>query len=182
MSSVGAFVLLAGAMVANYLVIGPKWLHNRAVFCMAVTGGSIALQGTWLDDWTGNLVKRVLAYGIDAVDDPTILIDLSDGPKPNPAEVPNQILGLVVFLLVVYSLFALLPDKIGKKIGKKVDIFNFPESKGGGLNVVVWAVAMSLALLCDVPSGSFGDLNSAYVDFLANLTLGAPKVVKAVIG
>ncbi|MEU7904095.1 hypothetical protein [Actinoplanes sp. NPDC049118] len=165
MSATAVAVLLLLALVIDYMSVGPNSLRDRLAFLMGVAAIREGFNGSPLDRWTVGMATR----GIEML--------LSSPPVSGSylagASI-NAVVGAAVGLLFLYTVGCLLPMKASKKLGRFATL-NFPQSPMMRINWKLWAAAILLGMLADLPAGFIGGLTEGSVVFLTGLFAPLPE-------
>lgn len=167
MTPTGTAVLLLMAIAVDYVSIGPNWFRDRLAFLMAIAAVYEGFNGSQLDAWTLARLTDLIQFGLDQAKDSGAYIG---------AALAAPIVGVLVGCVWLYGLGALLPQKASKKLGRFASV-NFPPSGIWAINYKLWAVAILLGLLGDVPLGWVGSLTEGTNEFLAVLFAPLPGIL-----
>lgn len=158
LSPTGVCVMIILAFVVDYLSVGPNSLRDRIAFIFALVALHDGFDGSPLDQWTvetlGGLIQQ--------------LLDMTDGAYIAGASV-NAVIGCAVGILWIYTIGALLPEKT-PRLGRFVAI-SFPTSAQYRINTKLWACALALSMLSDLPQG-----------FIGTVTRGLFTIAAAIVG
>lgn len=162
MSPTATAVLLLMALVIDYMSIGPNSIRDRMAFLMAVPAIREGFDGSPLDRWTVGTAGMFIDQ----------LLDATGGAYIAGASI-NALLGAGVGMLFIYTVGCLLPVKASKRLGRFATL-TFPQSPLFRLNAKLWAAAIILGMMADLPGGSIGQLTEGCVNFLAGLVAPFP--------
>lgn len=162
MSPTGVAVLLLLAVVVDYVSIGPNWLRDRIAFLMAIPAVYEGFNGSQLDAWTLERLTDVIQWALDQTGNAYIA-----------GASAAAVVGILVGAVWLYGLGCILPAKASKRLGRLATV-NFPPSGVWAINWKLWAVAILLGLLGDVPLGWIGDLTSGTNELLADVFAPLP--------
>lgn len=158
-------VLLLLAVAVDYMSIGPNSLRDRLAFLLALPAIREGFDGSPLDKWTVGALSGL----IDQAKRMT-------GGAYIAGATTSYVLGAAIGLLAVYAIGALLPDKTSRKLGRWAGV-KLPAGSLHRLNTKLWALAVVLGMLCDLPGGLVGDTVRVLVDALTGLTAGLPELL-----
>ena len=152
----GVSVLLMLALVVDYMSIGPGSIRDRIAFFMALPAIRAGFGGGPLEAWTVDKLSQL----IDS------LKGLA-GASYIAGTATDVFVGAVVGVLAIYTVGVLLPVKAAKRFGAFAQL-TWGASPGQRLNGRLWASAILLGVLADVPHGIVGDLLRGGIDFLSS--------------
>jgi hypothetical protein len=167
MTPTGTAVLLLMAIAVDYVSIGPNWFRDRLAFLMAIAAVYEGFNGSQLDAWTLARLTDLIHFGLDQAQNSGAYIG---------AALATPVVGVLIGCVWLYGLGALLPQKASKKLGRFASV-NFPPSGIWAINYKLWAVAILLGLLGDVPLGWVGSLTGGTNEFLASLFAPLPGIL-----
>lgn len=162
MSPTGVAVLLMLALVVDYMSVGPDSVRDRLAFLMALPAIREGFDGSPLDGWT----VGALSSGID------MLKQAASGAYIAGA-ITSFVLGAGVIVLAIYTIGALLPDRLSSKLGRFATI-HLPSSALHRINYKLWLCAALLGLLADLASGPAGDVLRGAIDLVAKFASLVP--------
>lgn len=145
MSPTGVAVLLLLALVVDWMSVGPNSIRDRLAFLMGIAAIQQGFDGSPLDAWT----VEMLSAAIDR------LKEAASGAYIAGA-VTTFVLAAGIGILAIYTVGALLPDKLATKLGPWA-ARKFPTSPVHRLNYKLWLCAILLGMLADLPSGLVGE-------------------------
>lgn len=169
MTPTGVACLLLLALVVDYMSIGPNSWRDRLAFLIALPVVREGFDDSPLDRWT------VDALG-DLID---TLLKMADGAYIAGASI-NALIGAAVSILFLYTIGALLPDKLSTKLGRFATL-SFPTSPMKRINIKLWICAIFLGMLADLPRGLVGDVLTMFIDALVSVTALLPELLFGVI-
>ncbi|TDC42102.1 hypothetical protein [Micromonospora sp. KC213] len=165
MSPTAVAILLLLAIVVDYMSIGPNSIRDRLAFIMAVPAVKEGFDGSPADQKTvaalGGVVKS--------------LLDSTGGAYIAGASV-NTVLGVGIGLLWIYTIGCMLPVKTSKKLGRFATL-TWPQSPLYRLNGKMWAVAILLGMMSDLPNGLIGDATRTLLDIVTGLVAPLPALL-----
>lgn len=149
-------VTLLLALVIDWSSFGPNSLRDRIAFCMACPAIREGFDGSPLDQWTVQKLHQLIQAMLDS---PAMA-----GSRMAGASV-NLLIGAIIGLTWLYAVLCMLPAKMSKKLGRAATL-TFPASPMFRLNLPLWAVAVVLGLMSDLPGGAVGMACRASIDVL----------------
>jgi|SRR5262245_4802528 len=144
MTPTAVAVLLLMALTIDYMTVGPPWLRDRVAFVFALVAIREGFNGSPLDAWTFGALSNVVQNLLD-----------STGSAYIAGAAVNVVLGAAVACVGVYVIGQMLPVKFTKKLGRFAAL-KFRASPTHRLNMPLWACAVLLGLLLDLPQGYAG--------------------------
>jgi len=166
MSPTGVAALLIFAFLVDYFSWFPAWAQVRITFISAVTGFRQGFDGGPLDTWTVERATDVVRMALDQAKGSYIA-----------GAIPLQIVGIAVGALSIYTLGLMLPAKLSKKLGRFVTAA-FKETGFRKVSWPIWALALPLGLLAELPQGWMGLVTTFTVDDVyAFVGAPIPKIV-----
>ncbi len=154
MSPTGVAVVLLLALVVDYTSIGPDSIRDRIAFLIGLPAIREGFAGGPLDTWTVGLASK----GIDA------LKSAAHGSYIAGAAT-SVILSAAVGVLAMYTVGALLPSKLSRRLGRFATI-RFRSSGLHHLNWHLWTCAALLGVLANLPQGGVGGTLRGSIDWL----------------
>ena len=156
MSPTAVFITLILALLIDWSSLGPNSLRDRIAFALATPAIREGFDGSPADQWTvGRLREGVQAL----LDSPPV-----SGSYLAGASI-NVVIGAMIGLTWLYAVLCMLPPKMSKKLGRAATL-SFPPSAMFRLNLPLWAVAIILGLMADLPAGAIGVVCRASIDML----------------
>lgn len=165
MSPTGVAILIVIAFAVDYFSVGPAWLQTRLVFMCVVTAVRQGFDDSPLDDWTVDQASGIIQKGLDAAKGAYIA-----------GASANAIVGAIVGILFIYTLGCMIPVKWSKIFGR-LSTAQFKETAIRKMSMPVWALAVPLGLLADMPTGTVGSITVFAVDLYASFTSFLPSVL-----
>lgn len=165
MSPTATAVLFIVAFIADYLSIGPAWLQTRLVFAAVVTAVHVGFNDSPLDKWTVDNATNVIQAGLDSAHGAYIA-----------AASANVIVGCLVGILSIWTIGCMLPLKSSKKLGRFATL-QFKESGVRKMTGMVWALAIPLGLLGDMPAGWIGALTNGCLSLYSWVCSPLPSLI-----
>ena len=165
MSPTATAMVLLLALVVDYMSVGPNSIRDRIAFLLAVPAIREGFNGSPLDGWTVDTLRRVI----------TQLLDATGGAYIAGASA-NLLIGAAVGVLWIYTVGCLLPVRFSKKLGRFATL-TFPQSALFRLNGKLWFAAILLGMLADLPRGIVGELTNGFVNFLTGVVAPIPTVL-----
>ncbi len=165
MSATATAILLLLALTVDFMSFGPNSVRDRLAFLMGVAAIREGFNGSPADQWTVGLATD----GIQMLLDTPVV----SGSYMAGASI-NALLGAAVGGLFVYTVGCLLPVKWSKKLGRFATL-TFPQSGLFRLNGKLWAAAILLGMMADLPAGAIGGLTEGCVIFLCGLFAPLPQ-------
>lgn len=162
MSPTGVVVLLMVALVVDYMSVGPDSFRDRLAFLLALPAIREGFNGSPLDRWTVD----ALSGGID------MLKEAASGAYVAGA-ITSFVLGAAIIVLAIYTVGALLPDKLSAKLGRFAAI-RFPASAVHRINYKLWLCAALLGMLADLARGPMGEILRGAIDLVARFASLVP--------
>jgi hypothetical protein len=161
----GVAVLLMLALVVDYMSIGPGSIRDRLAFFMALPAIRTGFGGGPLGQWTTDK----LATAINGLKG-------TAGAAYIAGAATNVVIGAVVGIFTIYTIGVLLPVKSAKRLGSFAQL-TWGDSGASRLNRKLWASAILLGILADVPQGLVGALLRGGIDFLSSWVGLLPTVL-----
>lgn len=154
-TTVGVTLLLA--LMIDFSSFGPNSLRDRIAFVLATPAIREGFDGSPADQWTVQWLRR----GIESLlDSPPVSGSYLAGASA------NVLIGVVISVLWLYVVLCMLPAKpLTKRLGRAAAI-TFPASAQWRLNLPLWACAIALGLMADLPAGMVGSVCRASIDVL----------------
>ncbi|SCF01934.1 hypothetical protein GA0070563_104146 [Micromonospora carbonacea] len=152
MSPTAVAITLLIALVIDYMSLGPNALRDRAAFMLAVPAIREGFNDSPLDQWTVETLRDFIQSLLDQTGDARIA----------GASI-NLVIGALVGILWIYAIGCMLPTKLSKRLGRFATI-QFRASGLYRLNLPLWAVAVLLGMMSDLPGGFIGDTTRALLD------------------
>jgi hypothetical protein len=163
MSPTGVAVLLLLALVVDYMSVGPNSIRDRLAFLMGLVAVHEGFNGSPLDRWT-----------VDALSGAIDTLKGMAGGAYIAGAVTQVVLSAGVGILAIWTVGALMPDKLSTKLGRWAGI-NFPDSAIHRINYKLWICAILLGLLSDLPGGVVGGLLSSAIAALTQVFQPLPN-------
>ncbi|MFD0819334.1 hypothetical protein ACFQ0D_13680 [Micromonospora zhanjiangensis] len=155
-------ILLVLAIVVDYMSVGPNSLRDRLAFIMATPAIREGFNGSPLDRKTVEAAGGLIQH----------LLNSTNGAYIAGASV-NAILGAIIGILWIYVIGCMLPTKASKRLGRFATL-TWPQSGLYRLNGKLWAAAVILGLMSDLPRGFIGDLTRGSIDLATSLVAPLP--------
>lgn len=165
MSPTAVAILLLLALIVDYMSVGPNSLRDRLAFVMAIPAIREGFNESPLDRGTVDALGKVIRS----------LLDSTGGAYIAGASV-NAIIGAGIGLLWIYAIGCMLPTKASKRLGRFATLA-FPQSGLYRLNGRLWACAVLLGMMSDLPGGAVGDITRSLVDVATSLVAPLPAVL-----
>jgi hypothetical protein len=165
MSPTATCILLLLALVVDWMSVGPNSIRDRLAFFLAVPAIREGFDGSPLDRWTVGALSGLIDQLLQATHGAYIA-----------GTVTKYVVGAVVGILWIYTVGCLLPVKASKKLGRFATL-NFPQSPIYRLNLPLWAMAILLGMLCDLPRGLVGDLTEGSINFVTGIVAPLPVLL-----
>lgn len=165
MSSTGVAVLLLLALAVDWMSLGPNSIRDRIAFLLALPAIRQGFDGSPLDQWTVGALSSLIA-GLKA----------ATGGAYIAGAVTSVLLGAIIGILAIYTIGALLPNKMSAKLGAFATI-TFPASGLHRLNYRLWACALVLGLLADLPGGVIGNALRSIINAVTTVVSLLPNVL-----
>lgn len=165
MSPTATAVLFIIAFVIDYFAIGPAWLQTRLVFMAVVTAVRVGFDDSPLDKWTVDKAAEVIQAALDQAEGAYIA-----------GASANFLVGCAVGILSIWTLGCMLPLKASKRFGR-IATAQFKESGLRKMTWMVWALAVPLGLLADLPEGWIGTMTEFCLDCYSVVTSPLPSLV-----
>ncbi|GAB3817587.1 hypothetical protein GCM10027605_68530 [Micromonospora zhanjiangensis] len=162
MSPTAVAILLVLAIVVDYMSVGPNSLRDRLAFIMATPAIREGFNGSPLDRKTVEAAGGLIQH----------LLNSTNGAYIAGASV-NAILGAIIGILWIYVIGCMLPTKASKRLGRFATL-TWPQSGLYRLNGKLWAAAVILGLMSDLPRGFIGDLTRGSIDLATSLVAPLP--------
>jgi hypothetical protein len=163
MSPTSVAVLLLLALVVDYMSVGPNSIRDRLAFLLGLVAIRQGFDGSPLDRWT----VGALSGAIDT------LKNMAGGAYIAGAAT-QVVLSATVGILAIYTIGALMPDKLAVKFGRFAGI-RFPDSAIHRINYKLWVMAILLGLLADLPGGAVGGLLNGSIAALTEIVQPLPN-------
>ncbi|MGX6605685.1 hypothetical protein ACWKSP_26660 [Micromonosporaceae bacterium Da 78-11] len=163
MSPTGVAILLLLALVVDYMSVGPNSIRDRLAFLLGLVAIRQGFNGSPLDNWTVGAL--------------TGAINQLKGMAGNAyiaGAITQVVLSAVVGILAIYTVGALLPDKMQTKLGAFAKI-SFPPSATHRINYKLWLMAILLGLLADLPGGVVGGILNGAISALTEIFQPLPN-------
>lgn len=165
MSPTGVAVLLLLALVVDYMSVGPNSIRDRLAFLLGLVAVREGFNGSPLDRWTVGALSNVI----------DTLKGMAGGAYIAGA-ITQVVLSAAVGILAIYTVGALMPDKLAGKLGRFATI-NFPDSAMHRINYKLWLFAVLLGLLADLPGGIVGGLLDGSISALTRIVSPVPNLL-----
>lgn len=165
MSATATAVLFIIAFMLDYFAVGPAWLQTRLVFMAVVTAVRVGFDDSPLDKWTVDKASELIQ----------VALDQAKGAYVAGASA-TFIVGCAVGALSIWTLGCMLPLKASKRLGR-IATAQFKESGLRKLTPMVWALAIPLGLLADLPAGWIGTLTDFCLGCYATVTEPLPALI-----
>lgn len=165
MSPTGVAVLLLLALVVDYMSVGPNSVRDRLAFLLGLVAVREGFNDSPLDRWT----VGALTGAIDTMK------SLAGGAYIAGA-ITQVVLSAAVGILAIYTVGALMPDKLSTKLGRFATI-RFPDSAMHRINYKLWLCAILLGLLADLPGGVVGGILDGSIAALTRLFSPIPNLL-----
>lgn len=165
MSPTATAVLFVIAFILDYLAIGPAWLQTRLVFAAVVTAVHVGFDDSPLDKWTVDKASELIQTGLDQAKGAYIA-----------GASAHVLVGCLVGILSIWTIGCMLPVKASKRLGRFA-MLQFKESGVRKLTPLVWALAVPLGLLADMPDGWIGGLTMFCLDAYSWVTSPLPSLI-----
>lgn len=163
MSPTGVAVLLLLALVVDYMSVGPNSIRDRLAFLLGLVAVREGFNGSPLDRWT-----------VDAFSGAIDTLKGMAGGAYIAGAVTQVVLSAAVGILAIYTVGALMPDKLSTKLGRFATI-HFPDSAMHRINYKLWLFAILLGLLADLPGGVVGALLNGAIAALTEVVQPLPN-------
>lgn len=163
MSPTEVGVLLLLALVVDYMSVGPNSIRDRLAFLMGLVAVREGFNGSELDRWT-----------VDALSGLIDMLKNMAGGAYIAGAITQVVLSAAVGILAIWTVGALMPDKLATKLGRFAGI-HFPDSAIHRINYKLWTCAILLGLLADLPGGVVGNLLSAAIAALTEVFQPLPN-------
>ncbi len=165
MSPTGVAVLLLLALVVDWMSFGPNSIRDRIAFLLALPAIRQGFDGSPLDQWTVGALSSLID-GLKA----------ATGGAYIAGAVTSVLLGAIIGILAIYTIGALLPNKMSGKLGQFATI-SFPASGLHRLNYRLWTCAVVLGLLADLPGGVIGNALRSIINAVTTVVSLLPNVL-----
>lgn len=165
MSPTAVAVLLLLALVVDWMSVGPNSIRDRLAFLLALPAIREGFNGSPLDQWT----VGALTGAINTAKQMT-------GGAYIAGAVTSVVLGALVGVLAIYTVGALLPDKLSARLGRFAAI-KFPDSPIHRLNTKLWICAIFLGLLADLPGGVVGNILRGAINVISGVDALLPNAL-----
>ncbi len=165
LSPTATAVLLVIAFIIDYFAIGPAWLNTRLTFICAVVAVRQGFDDSPLDKWTVDKASEVIQT----------ILDQAKGSYIAGASAATLV-GCVVGVLVIWAIGCMLPLKSSKKLGR-IATAQFKETPLRKINPTVWALAIPVGLLADMPVGWIGTMSSLFMSFCSMIASPLPGLI-----
>ncbi|WP_320067851.1 hypothetical protein [Micromonospora sp. RTGN7] len=162
MSPTAVAITLLLALVIDYMSIGPNSIRDRLAFMMAVPVVREGFNDSPLDKWTVETLRDFIQSLLDQTGDARIA----------GASI-NLIIGTLVGFLWIYAIGCMLPTKLSKRLGRFATI-QFRASGLYRLNLPLWAAAVPLGLMSDLPGGFVGDVTRMLLEVTTTIVAPLP--------
>jgi hypothetical protein len=162
-SPTGVAVLLLLALVVDWMSVGPNSIRDRIAFLLGLVAIHEGFNGSPLDRWT----VGAMTDGID-------MLKNMAGDARIAGAATQVVLSAVVGILAIYTVGALLPDKMTTKLGAFAKI-SFPASAAQRINYKLWAMAVLLGMLADLPGGVVGGILNGAIGILTEIAQPLPN-------
>lgn len=159
----GVAALLLLALVVDWMSVGPNSIRDRLAFLLGIVAIRQGFNGSPLDQWTVDAFARLIET----------LKGMTGGAYIAGAGT-QFILSVVIGVLAIYTVGALLPDKMQSKLGPFAKI-TFPTSATHRLNYKLWTMAILLGLLGDLGGGAIGGIVNGGIGILTELFQPLPN-------
>lgn len=163
MSPTGVAVLLLLALVVDYMSVGPNSIRDRLAFLMGLVAIRQGFDSSPLDRWTVGALSNAI----------NTLKSMAGGAYIAGAAT-QIVLSAGVGILAIYTVGALMPVKFASRLGRFAGI-TFPDSAIHRINYKLWAMAVLLGLLADLPGGVVGGLLNAGIAVLTEIFQPLPN-------
>jgi len=161
----GVAALLLLALVVDWMSVGPNSLRDRLAFLLGIVAIRAGFNGSPLDHWTVGALDQL----IDSAKKMT-------GGAYIAGASTQFLLSVLVGVLAIYTLGALLPDKMQTKLGPFAKI-SFPTSATHRINYKLWTMAILLGLLGDLGGGMIGGIVNGGIGILTELFQPLPNLL-----
>lgn len=167
MSATAVAVLLMLALVVDYMSIGPNSVRDRIAFLIALPAIRVGFGGGPLQKWTVGQLSGLIEA-----------LKHSAGGTYVAGVTTEVVIGAFVGILAVYTVGVLLPANKWAA-GKFGDFskFTFGKSAPKRLNGKLWASAILLGTLADLPAGFVGGLLRGAINFLTAVVAMLPNLL-----
>jgi hypothetical protein len=165
MSPTAVAILLLLAIVVDYMSVGPNSFRDRIAFVLALPAIREGFDGSPLDAWTVGTLGGFIRH----------LLDSTHGAYIAGAST-NAIVGAGIGILWIYVIGAMLPNKASKRLGRFATI-TWPQSGLHRLNGRLWAAAVVLGMMSDLPQGVIGQMTRGLLDFATGLVAPLPATL-----
>lgn len=167
MSPVSVVCLLLLALIIDYMSVGPDSIRDRIAFLLALPAIRGGFNGSAFDRWTTGALSSLIHDG---------LMHAQTSGTHVTAAMGGILLSVFVGCVFLYCVGCLLPMG-GTRVLGRFTAMQFPMSPQRRLNAPLWACAIILGLMSDLPQGALGALLSSCVNGLTYLVGFVPGLV-----